>query len=130
MLNASFAAIVAVFLAAPDAAAQIGDAAMPIVLKMRPGTDRIDVRGVMKHNAACCAYVFKARAGQKLYWSETGAAVRMVVTYPDGTADGPGLPNPLPLRQTGAYTLAISPDLMADGAFGPFRLNLRIPPRR
>jgi len=122
----------ALAMAAAPAVAQVGSAAMPIALKMKHGTDEIVVHGVLREKAvdACCTYVFKAHEGQKLYWDETGAAVRMVITYPDGTADGPGLPNPLPLPATGAYTVAVSPDLMADGAFGRFVLTMRIPPLR
>jgi hypothetical protein len=116
-------------LAASPALAQMGNAAMPIEIKMKPGADRVTVRGVLVQNGDCCNYVFKARAGQRLYWSESGAAVRMVITYPDGAADGPGLPNPQPLPESGVYTLAISPDLMAEGAFGPYVLRLRIPPK-
>jgi hypothetical protein len=115
--------------AAGPALAQASNAAMPIVLKMKRGTDRLTVHGTLKQGGACCTYVFKAAGGQKLYWSESGAVVRMVITYTDGHVDGPGLANPLPLPATGAYTLAISPDTMADGAFGPFTLKIRIPPR-
>jgi len=112
---------------ATGAAAQVGNPAMPIYLKMKHGTDRLTVRGVLKQGDACCTYVFKARAGQQLYWSERGAVVRLTIGYPDGHMDGPGLANPLPLPASGAYTLAVSPDLMADGAYGPFTLKLRIP---
>jgi len=120
----------ALCLAAAPALAQVGTAAMPIEIKMKRGTDHVTVRGVLVQNGpACCTYVFAARGGQKLYWSESGATVRMVITYPDGNVDGPGLPNPQPLPQSGVYTLAISPDLMAEGAFGAFVLKLRIPPR-
>ena len=117
----------ALWLAAAPALAQVGTAAMPIEIKMKRGTDRITVRGVLVQNGpACCTYVFAARGGQKLYWSESGATVRMVLTFPDGNVDGPGLYNPEPLRKSGVYTLAISPDLMADGAYV---LKLRIPPK-
>lgn len=119
----------AVGLGAAPALAQIGNPAMPIEIKMQRGTDRATVRGVMVQDGACCTYVFKARAGQRMYWREHGAVVRMVITYPDGNGEGPGLPNPLPLRESGTYTLAISPDLMAEGAFGPYTLTIRIPPR-
>ena len=124
----SIALDAALALGAAPALAQIGNPAMPIEIKMKHGSDRVTVRGVLVQNGACCTYVFKARAGQKLYWGESGAVARMVITYPDGNADGPGLPNPQPLPQSGVYTLAISPDLMADGAFGPYVLKLRIPP--
>jgi hypothetical protein len=125
--TAVVAAIVALF--ATPALGQIGNAAMPIPLRMKRGTDTLTVRGVLRRNVACCTYVFKARAGQRLSWRETGAAVRLTIGYPDGRMDGPGLPNPLPLPQSGAYTLAVSPDLMADGSYGPFTMRLTIPSR-
>jgi hypothetical protein len=128
MLKLSLAAIAALALTASAAAAQPGAASQPILLKMERGTDTIVVRGVLRQNVDCCTYVFKAQAGQLLYWSETGAVARLVITYPDGHVDGPGFANPLPLPATGAYTLSVSPDLMADGAFGRFTLKLRTPP--
>jgi hypothetical protein len=128
MLRTACAAIAILALAASSATAQVGAAAMPIPLKMKRGTDSLTVRGVLRRNVACCSYVFAARAGQKLYWRERGAVVRVTVAYPDGHMDGPGPPNPLSLPTSGRYVLAVSPDLMADGAFGPFVLKLRIPP--
>lgn len=128
MLKLVLAGLAILSLTAAGAAARPGDADHPIPVKMARGTDRITLHGVLRQNVDCCAYVFKARAGQTLYWSETGATVREVIKYPNGDVDGPGLPNPLPLPQTGAYVLTISPDLMAEGAFGRFTLKLRIPP--
>ncbi len=126
--RAALLAALAALVAAP-ALAQIGNAAMPIQLKMKRGTDTIIVHGALRQGLACCTYVFKAHAGQKLYWRETGAAARLTVGYPDGRMDGPGLPNPLPLPQSGVYTLGVGPDTMADGAYGRFTLRLRIPPK-
>src|ERR1700677_3627752 len=91
----------AVTTAAP---AQVGNAAMPIVLKMKRGMDVIVVHGVLRQGVACCTYVFKAKAGQLLHWGETGAAARLVLTYPDGHVEGPGFVAPLTLPATGAYT--------------------------
>lgn len=130
MLKASLAAVAAMIVAASAAAARPGSASDPIPLKMKRGTDTIVLRGVLRQNVDCCAYVFKARAGQKLYWTETGAAVRMGIAYPDGDGVNPGLPSPADLPQTGTYRLLVSPNLMADGAFRRFRLKLRIPPAR
>jgi hypothetical protein len=124
---ATLAAVLA--LGAAPALAQVGNPAMPIEIKMKRGTDTAVIRGVLAQNGDCCTYVFGARAGQRLYWSEDGAVVRMVLTNPDGEAVGPGLYNPQPLPQTGEYTLAISPDLMAEGAFGRYAIKLRIPPK-
>jgi hypothetical protein len=115
---------------ASAAAARPGDAAHPIVLKMQRGTDSVTVRGMLRQNVDCCAYTFKAHAGQVLHWTESGAAARMGIAYPDGDGINPGLPNPVPLPQKGAYVLTLSPDLMAEGAFGRFTLKLRIPPAR
>jgi len=103
---------------------------MPIELKMKPGTDSMTVLGELAQDKACCTYVFKAAAGQKLYWRETGAVVRLVITYPDGHAEGPGFANPLPLPSSGVYTLAVGPDTMANHAYGRFTLKLRIPPAK
>ena len=130
MVKTTLAALALVTLSTGGAAAQVGNAAMPIYLKMHRGADRLTVRGVLKTDVACCTYVFKARAGQKLYWSESGAAIRLTIGYPDGDTDGPELPNPLPLPASGAYTLSISPNTMAEGAYGPFTLTLRIPRSR
>ena len=115
-------------LSASSAAAQPGNAADPIYIKMKPGTDRVRIVGVLRPNVACCTYVFKARAGQEMIWSITGASTRQVIGYPDGHGDGPGLPSPLPLPASGAYSFAVSPDLMAEGAYGRFVLKIRIPP--
>jgi len=130
MLQRSLVALAALALTASAAAAQPGSASQPTPLKMHRGTDAIVVRGVLGQNVDCCAYVFKAAAGQQLHWSESGAAARLVIAYPDGHVDGPGFANPLPLPATGAYTLSVSPDLMANAAFGRFTLKLRIPPLR
>jgi hypothetical protein len=116
--------------AASAAGARPGDEAHPIVLKMPGGADSITVKGVLRQNVDCCAYRFKAHAGQQLLWTESGAAARMGLAYPNGDGIDPGLPNPASLPQTGAYLLTVRPDLMAEGAFGRFTLKLRIPPAR
>jgi len=129
MLKTALAAL-GILALASGAAARPGDAAHPIVLKMQRGTDSLTVRGVLRQNVDCCAYAFKAHAGQQLHWTETGATARMGIAYPDGDGINPGLPNPAALPQDGAYVLTVSPDLMAEGAFGRFTLKLRIPPVR
>ena len=130
MLKSILAAAAVLALAASSASAQSGSAAHPIVIKMKRGTDSVRLTGVMRQNVDCCTYVFKAGAGQEMIWSITGAVTRQVVGYPDGHVDGPGIPSPLPLPASGAYSFAVSPDLMADGAFGRFVLTMRIPPLR
>ncbi len=115
-------------LAASVAVAQ-PDPSKAIVLHMKRGSDTITVKGVLRQNGPdCCAYAIGAAAGQRLYWTINGPAVRMTIQYPDGSADGPGIPSPVPLKTSGVYILGVSPDLMADGAFGRFTLKIRIPP--
>jgi hypothetical protein len=128
MLKAALAATAILMLTAGGAAARPGDADHPIELKMALGTDVVTVHGVLRQNVDCCNYTFKAHAGQTLHWSLSGPAARIGLAYPDGDGINPGLPNPTPLPQTGAYTFSVSPDLMAEGAFGKFTLTIRIPP--
>jgi hypothetical protein len=130
MLKVVLAAAAVLILGASGAAAQPGNAADPIPVKMKRGTDSVRIAGVLRQNVACCTYVFQARKGQRLIWSVSGPAVRETIGYPDGRTDGPGLPNPIPLPVTGSYVFAVSPNLMADGAFGRFVLKLEIPPLR
>jgi hypothetical protein len=110
------------------ASAQPGSANQPYVIRMRRGTDEVALMGVLVQNRDCCVYRFVAHAGQTLNWRLTGPAVRIVLTYPDGHVDGPGVPNSVPLPMTGTYLFSVSPNLMADGAFGRYHLWMRIPP--
>ncbi len=109
-----------------SAACVAGALDCPIVIHMARGTDTITLQGRTVQNADCCAYSFRARKGQTFYWNESGATVRVVITDPHGQSDGPGLPNAIPLTLTGTYTFVVSPNLMAEGAFGPFRLTVTI----
>ena len=113
---------------AGTAAAQPASTGHPIAVHMRRGAQTITLGGVLRQGRDCCAYVLEARGGQALTWRETGAAVRVTMTYPDGHTDGPGLPPTIPLPDDGTYIFTVSPNLMADGAFGRFRLTLTIPP--
>ncbi len=125
-----FTAVLTVgILTGEPAAARLGSAAHPIIVRMKPGSDVARLMGVLRQGRDCCAYLIKAHAGQILHWSVAGAATRQVLTYPDGHVDGPGLPDAIALPTDGAYILSISPDLMAEGAFGRFVLRLSIPPK-
>ncbi len=116
-------------LVANSAAAQPGSADNPIVVRMKPGTDEVRLTGILSQNSKCCAYLIEAHAGQTLEWSIAGPVTRETITYPDGNTDGPGLRNSIPLPADGAYVFSVSPDLMAEGAFGHFVLMLKIPPK-
>ena len=123
---ALIAAAAAMLLAAP-VAAQPGSAQDPIIVHMKSGTDTIFLTGDLVQNVDCCTYQFKANAGQALVWQVAGVTVRATMKYPDGHADGP-FTNFISLPADGTYLFSISPDLMAEGAFGHFALELTIPP--
>jgi hypothetical protein len=108
--------------------AQSGSAAKPIVVHMKRGSDSILLHGVLRQGVDCCTYKFAAAAGQHLQVTETGAVVRLLLAYPDGHTDGPGLPQDLLLPARGTYLLTVSPDTMANGAFGKFSVRITIPP--
>ncbi len=117
-------------LLAGTAAAAVGSANQPIAVHFRRGTDSIRYTGVLRQNRDCCAYRFKARAGQVLHWRGAGAVVGITLLYPDGHQDGPGFPEAIPLPMDGAYVFSVRPNLMADGGFGRFTLTMTIPPVR
>ncbi|MFI4973851.1 MAG: hypothetical protein ACHP84_04840 [Caulobacterales bacterium] len=121
-------AAAALALVGGHAAAQPGSTSDPIVVHMKRGTDSVTLRGRLSQQRECCAYSFSARAGQTLIWSVRGPAYRVTIRYPNGDADGPGLPARIALPDDGTYIFRVSPNLMAEGAFGRFVLKLRIPP--
>ena len=113
-------------LAATASAGCWGSSHCPIRIHMARGTDTIVLTGRTRQNTECCDYVFQARAGQMLSYKVEGAALRTILTYPNGDVDGPGVPNPVQLPATGTYRFGVHPNLMAEGAFGRYRLTLTI----
>src|ERR1700722_6729177 len=59
MLKRVLALSAVLALTATGVAAQPGNAADPIVIKMKRGTDSVRLVGVLRQNAACCTYAFK-----------------------------------------------------------------------
>ena len=84
------------------------------------------LHGVLTPDSHGCRYSFDARAGGRLAWSVSGPAVHVVLTSPDGNADGPGLSPVVVLTLTGIYVLGVSPDTMAEGSYGPFELRMQL----
>ena len=107
-------------------ACETGAQDCPFPVEMKPGTDSITLVHTFAENVECCYYSLAARAGQTLTWSFEGPAMRSVIVYPDGSEDGPGIPNSIPLKTDGTYILGFTPDIMADGAYGPFRATVTI----
>jgi hypothetical protein len=100
--------------------------ACPQTVSLRVNGPQVTRRGNLTQANSHCAYRFHADAGDTLVWSESGAAIRVVITDPAGNADGPGVPNSYPLTKTGEYTFEVGANLMADGGFGPYTLHLRL----
>jgi hypothetical protein len=109
-----------------DAACRTGATACPIPVRMAPGTDTITLTGVVAPGQDCCAFAMRARAGQVLTWRIAGPAIRTTIRTPDGNADGPGLPASIPLPESGTYVFGVRPNLMAEGASGPFTVTFTI----
>jgi len=130
MLKAMKAGAAALLLAASPVAASACEAGAqdcPFPVEMKPGTDSVrPLVHTFTEGVECCYYSLAARAGQTLTWAFSGPAMRSVIIYPDGSADGPGIPESIPLEATGTYVLGFTPNLMADGAFGPFRATVTI----
>ena len=124
----AFPAAVAASLAlSPAFAACVpGAAECPIDVEMARGTDTITLGGTLSQTRDCCAYAMRVRAGQTLTWSVTGATIRSTIVYPNGDGDGPGLPMTIVLPQAGTYVFSLRPNLMAEGAFGPFTVTFTI----
>jgi hypothetical protein len=99
----------------------------PIPVHMKPGTDTITLRNTLRLNVDCCYYSFDASAGQTLTWDFKGPTdADSMFGTPSDPVSGPGVPNSIPLNETGTYVLGLIPNLMADNTLGPFELTVTI----
>jgi hypothetical protein len=103
-----------------------GDAACPIELEFT--ANQTEVSGTLSPEHGSVSYAFHVKAAAQLQWSLSGPAVRVVLTRPDGDADGPGLPATVPLAAAGRYVFSLSSNMMAEGIYGAYRLNMRLSP--
>ena len=126
MIAGAGALVLAAALATPADACETGAQDCPFPVEMKPGTDTVTLVHVFQESVECCYYSLAARAGQTLTWTFSGPAMRPVITDPGGDTDGPGIPESIPLAETGTYVLGFTPNLMAGGAFGPFRATVTI----
>lgn len=74
------------------------------------------------------SYAFYVKAPAELRWSWSGPAVRVVLTRPDGEADGPGIAAAVPLTAAGRYVFSLSSNTMAEEIYGAYQLDLRLSP--
>jgi hypothetical protein len=90
--------------------------------------DRSVVKGNLSPEHSSASYAFFVKAPARLQWSVYGPAVRTVLAHPDGNSDGPGLPSVVPLATAGRYVFSLASNTMAEGIYGPFRLEMRLLP--
>jgi hypothetical protein len=87
-----------------------------------------EVSGTLSPEHSSVSYAFNVKAPAQLQWSLSGPTVRIVLTRPDGDADGPGLPAAVPLAAAGRYVFSLSSNAMAEDIYGAYRLDLRLSP--
>jgi len=103
-----------------------GDPPCPIELEFT--ANHAEVSGSLSPEHSSVGYAFRVKAPAQLQWSLSGPAVRVVLTRPDGDADGPGIPATVPLAATGRYVFSLSSNTMAENIYGAYRLDLRLSP--
>jgi hypothetical protein len=103
-----------------------GDPACPIELAFT--ANHAEVSGTLSPEHSSVSYAFHINAPAQLQWSLSGPAVRIVLTRPDGDADGPGLPAAVPLAAAGRYVFSVSSNTMAEDIYGAYRLDMRLSP--
>jgi hypothetical protein len=101
-----------------------GDTACPIELEFT--ANHAEVSGTLSPEHGSVSYAFHVTAPAQLQWSLSGPAVRVVLTRPDGDADGPGIPATVPLAAAGRYVFSLSSNTMAENIYGAYRLDLRL----
>lgn len=74
------------------------------------------------------SYAMDVTTPVTLSWHLSGPSMRVVLTHPDGNADGPGIDPVVPLTMTGRYVFSISSNTMAENIYGPFQLTLQLSP--
>lgn len=105
-------------------ACRSGDPLCPIKVAFVSGSAVIQGSLTADHGSA--SYAFTTKAPMRLQWSMSGPAVHLVLTHPDGSVDGPGLPAIVPLATAGRHVLQVSSNTMAEDIYGGFRLELRL----
>jgi hypothetical protein len=109
---------------APGATCDAGARACPIDIAFT--ANRAVVSGVLSPKRGSLSYAFATTASARLQWVMSGPAVRVVLSYPDGNTDGPGLPSEITLAMPGRYVFTVSSNTMAEHIYGSFQLEFRM----
>ncbi|MGH6812169.1 MAG: hypothetical protein ACREDM_07415 [Methylocella sp.] len=103
-----------------------GASECPILLDLHPNQTVRVVTGRLSPKRPNFSYAFAGRDGQTFSWKYSGPAVRVLLAYPDGTTDGPGLDPDINLVKQGTYIFSISSNTMADKIYGYFKLQFKL----
>jgi hypothetical protein len=98
----------------------------PIVLKLRPNQKALVATGRLSPRRPNFSYAFTGSERETFSWKYRGPAVRVLLAYPDGNSEGPGLDPQIELPKSGTYVFSISSDTMAENIYGYFKLQFKL----
>jgi hypothetical protein len=130
LLIVSSIVVVASLGAARAATCRPGQAACPVVLKMKPGASVIKATGSVSGERPNYSFKFVARAGQTLVIHTVGGGLKtgpgIPIAGPNGVQDAVDEDTPYKLPATGAYVIDLHANTMSNGPFGRFQITLSI----
>jgi hypothetical protein len=116
--------------APPLFACVTGDAACPVMLKLKPGETEIRASGTVSGEKPDYYFALAATAGQKIIVHTDGGGLKtgpgIPISGPGGMQDAVDEDAPFTLPATGTYVLDFHANTMSDGPFGRFRMSLKI----
>jgi hypothetical protein len=134
-LRAAWASLAIAFIAASgspalgasgDAKCKRGAPECPIPVDLRNQKLRV-VAGRLSPRRPNFSYSFAGREGQTFSWKcRVCPAVKVLLRYPDGNTEGPGLDSEIPLPQSGKYVFSIASNTMAENIYGNFRIGFKL----
>jgi len=98
----------------------------PIKITFPDGAAPVVVQGRLSPRRSSYSYQFSGALGGSLSWTYAGPAVNVLLTDPDGTTDGPGLPAEVLVNKDGDYVFSVSSNKMAENVYGEFSLSLKM----
>jgi hypothetical protein len=103
-----------------------GESECPIVLKLRPNQKALVITGRLSPVRPNFSYAFAGSEGETFSWKYSGPAVRVLLAYPDGNSEGPGLDPDIDLRKSGTHIFSIASNTMAENIYGYFELRFKL----
>lgn len=107
-----------------------GQAACPMILKMKLGASEIRATGSVSGERPNYYFKFDARTGQQLTIHTVGGGLKtgpgIPIRGPSGAQDAVNEDTPYTLPATGAYVIELHANTMSDGPFGRFQMALTI----